>query len=563
MANSRKPPCPPEDDRRADRPSAAAGSQVSRGASPADPRARLTALERQPHFRGVAGGADDGAPARIAVAFSGGLDSSVLLDAAHAVFGPARLIALHVHHGLSPHADAWQRHCEDVAQGYGVLFDAQRVDVAAAGRGIEAAARELRYRALQAMSSRAEASVLFTAHHADDQAETVLLQLLRGAGLPGLSAMPEQDRLANGLLRMRPLLQASRAELAAYARERGLRWIDDESNHSPRFTRNRLRQRLMPELAEAFPAYRSTLARAARHAAQAQSLLEDLAELDLCEVARPDPQAGDGQAERQVLDLDALRRLRPARQANLLRAWLRLLGMPAMSEARLWQTQEQLARAVADNAIAIEHAGRSLRCYRRRVFWAARPSSRATLSTTTSEPAAQVSTFRYPFGDRTATVWRLPEWGGELAFIVVDETGKPSGEIEDFGAEKLATCDALGVIDESALLDVTLAACRRHGGERMRVHPARPRKSLKHLFQESGVPSWSRELPLIFAGKRLLYVPGLGTDVDTCAALALAAAPGQAARGGRRILLRWRVSPRWDRSGAEAGPKRCRGQDKS
>ncbi|MBN3791244.1 tRNA lysidine(34) synthetase TilS, partial [Burkholderia sp. Ac-20353] len=187
--------------------------------------------------------ADVPAGARIAIAYSGGLDSSVLLDAAVRVAGASRCIALHVHHGLSANADAWAAQAGATAARLGVAFDSMCVDVPRdSGTGLEASARESRYAALDAMCERHGAAVLWLAQHADDQAETVLLQLLRGAGIAGIAAMAPRYRPAAAQVeRVRPLLRLLRAQLERYAAERGLAWIDDESNLDTRFARNALR----------------------------------------------------------------------------------------------------------------------------------------------------------------------------------------------------------------------------------------------------------------------------------------------------------------------------------
>ncbi|HAV36197.1 MAG TPA: tRNA lysidine(34) synthetase TilS, partial [Massilia sp.] len=227
-------------------------------------------------------------PSSIALACSGGLDSMVLLHLAsnwcraHGV----KLFAFHVHHGLSPHADAWLAHVEAGAAALGVASDHRRVQVDKHGSGTEAAARKLRYRALGEMCRAHGATLLLTAHHLDDQAETVLLQLLRGSGPAGLSGMDAANSapelLGNPALVMaRPLLPLARAELEAYAGEHALAWVEDESNQDPRYARNALRHQVMPALADAFPGFQQRFARSAAHAQSAQRLLDELAEQDL------------------------------------------------------------------------------------------------------------------------------------------------------------------------------------------------------------------------------------------------------------------------------------------
>lgn len=300
----------------------------------------------------------------IAIAYSGGLDSTVLLHAAARIAGAGRCIALHVHHGLSANADAWLAHCAETAQALGARFDAARVDVPrASGQGIEASARDARYRALETMCARYGARTLWLAQHADDQAETVLLQLLRGAGIAGLAAMAPQYRPALvDVVRMRPLLHLLRAQLERYAQQHALRWIDDESNTDTRYARNALRVDVLPALAPHFPGFRDALARTAQHAAAAQRLLDDLAAIDLRAVARADV---------RVLSRDAFVALDDERGANLLRYWMRSLGLPGASAARLAEMVKQLRAARDAHALRVDHAGWRLRLYRDDVQWEA------------------------------------------------------------------------------------------------------------------------------------------------------------------------------------------------
>lgn len=306
-----------------------------------------------------------GADSPYAIAFSGGLDSTVLLHAAMTVLGRARCIALHIHHGLHPNADHWLIHCRTLARDWAVRFAARCIDLERhirQRRGTEAAAREARYPALAGLCAEYGARLILLGHHADDQAETVLLQLLRGAGLPGLAAMPVQKaELNSGLTFLRPLLDIPRAMLRRYATAHGLRWIEDDSNTNMRYTRNRARQTVMPLLAAHFPAYRTTLARIARHAQQAQTLLDDLACLDLQHIAQD--------KDRRVLSRAAFNALSPARASNLLRYWMRVLGLPAASQARLEAMLKQVRHARASKATALQHGSDRLRVYRDRVWW--------------------------------------------------------------------------------------------------------------------------------------------------------------------------------------------------
>jgi len=264
----------------------------------------------------------------IAVAYSGGADSTALLLAAHARW-PGRVLALHVHHGLQAAADGFELHARAFCERHGIALNVRRVDArAAAGQSPEDAARHARYNALAAMALEAGAALVLLAQHLDDQAETVLLALSRGAGLPGLAAMPELFE-RHGVRFGRPWLGLGAQALRDGLRERGEAFVEDPSNTDARFTRNRIRAQLSPAWAAAFEGYREALARSAAHAAQAQRLLDDLAAIDLAATGEPPAIA-------------ALQALSRERQANALRHWLRRAHGVAPSAAQLGELLDQI-----------------------------------------------------------------------------------------------------------------------------------------------------------------------------------------------------------------------------
>ncbi|HEY2023965.1 tRNA lysidine(34) synthetase TilS [Paraburkholderia sp.] len=437
--------------------------------------------------------------ARIAVAFSGGVDSSVLLDAAVRVADASRVVALHVHHGLSPHADAWLAHCETVARECGVEFDARRVQVSrASGVSVEAAARDARYRALDAMCAVRGIRTLWLAQHADDQAETVLLQLLRGAGLAGLAAMGPAFLPAHAsATRVRPLLHLLRAQLDHYASARKLRWIDDESNADTRYARNALRHQVTPQLAVHFPGFRDALSRTAAHAAAAQRLLDALARIDM-EAASRD--------EGRALERDALLALDDDRALNLLRYWMRTLGFVAASSARLADALRQLREAGAGqdgHRLRIDHSGQALRSYRGVVYWEAGDSS---------EPADESALVEREIGElvwQRQEVWHLPQWRGTFVFAIVDPTAQ-AASVSPGNASEIEATDTVSL---NVLRRASLSARARRGGERMRTGAAgAPSRTLKNLFQERGIPAWKRDVPLLYVGDKLLFVPFIGVN---------------------------------------------------
>ena len=267
------------------------------------------------------------ADAGLKIAYSGGLDSHVLLHALVALRAthPLRLVAVHIDHGLAAQSGAWSQHCSAVCQALEVAFVLESVQVqGGSGEGTEAAARRARYAALARHVGPGE--VLLTAHHQDDQAETLLLQLLRGAGVQGLAGMREAMGFAAGR-HLRPLLGFSRAALRHYADSAGLQWIEDPSNADVGYRRNLLRHDVLPLLTQQWPQAAALLARAAQHAGEAALLLDELAAADLDRCRWRDTAT--------VLSVSALQALSPARQRNVLRYWLRVRGFLAPSTLHL------------------------------------------------------------------------------------------------------------------------------------------------------------------------------------------------------------------------------------
>ncbi len=263
-----------------------------------------------------------------AVAFSGGADSTALLLAAHQAW-PGRVHAIHIHHGLQAAADDFARHCAALCDSLGVPLHTVRVQARPApGESPEDAARRARYTALAETARAQGCATVLLGHQADDQAETLLLALSRGAGLPGLASMAGRFE-REGMTFERPLLDVPSPQLRQGLQEAGVTWVEDPTNAQMAYTRNRIRHTLLPALEAAFPAFRETFARSARHAAQAQTLLAGLATDDLARVGDPPAMA-------------ALQALPRARQANVLRYWLRSIHAVAASEAQLEELLDQV-----------------------------------------------------------------------------------------------------------------------------------------------------------------------------------------------------------------------------
>ena len=402
------------------------------------------------------------------MAYSGGRDSTALLHATlvAAAGSGARVLALHVHHGLSPHADAWVAHCEAQCarwrrRGWRVDFVVHRVSMRPPpGESVEAWARTARYSALRAMAIEHGATLVLLAHHQRDQAETLLLQALRGAGTAGLSGMPELAQ-RDGIAWQRPWLRRSRAEIEAYVRRHRLRYIDDDSNADTRYARNRLRLQVWPALSDAFPNAETSLAASARWAQEADAALRELAALDLAQAA-----------DASGLHVKAWRALSAARRSNALRAWLAAaLGaaVPASLSERLLDELMRL-RAGRWPAGHVE-----LRLYRGlltcEALAATTPRSREVALCVTGEG-----------------IYPLPGWGGALQVESVSEHGVPL----------------------AWLAQIELRV--RVGGEQFQAGIGRPARSLKKQFQAAGVPAWQRAGPLVYSGGQLVFVPGLGLD---------------------------------------------------
>ncbi len=400
----------------------------------------------------------------VCVALSGGLDSTVLLDVLSEKMeaGGHAITALHVNHGLSPNAGQWVRFCERLCANQGVELAVQEVRVEAASpEGLEGAARMARYAAFAARPERYVA----LAHHLDDQAETVLLQLLRGTGLKGISAMPEIRELrGSGVHIVRPLLDFPRATLEAYARERGLRWVEDESNLSGKHDRNFLRHDVLPLLDRRFGGWRDAMARFARHAGTANELLEQLAIVD-----GVPPRAGEPLPIRELTE---------ERRANALRAFLAHNAIAMPSEVRLAEMVRQLYEARDDARVRIDHGGVSLVRFKGEVH------IERNLD--------------------TAGPWRV-DWQLESAVDLGDERGFV--EFEEVTGEGIAA---------DSVDDGEWYFAPRSGGESIRLGGAeRPTRTLKNLLQEREVPIWQREkLPLLFHNGRLVWVPGIGIAAE-------------------------------------------------
>ncbi|MEK6749993.1 MAG: tRNA lysidine(34) synthetase TilS [Pseudomonadota bacterium] len=429
-------------------------------------------------------------PRRLCIAYSGGLDTRALLHSINEIkylqpIMNVNILAFHVNHRLSTAAAEWEQTCAQICLDYAIPFESTQVQVAhGPGLSIEEQARAARYAAI---ATRVRAGDWWlTAHHQDDQAETLLLQLLRGAGSRGLAAMPEVQALGEGWL-IRPLLQVTRAQLAQYALQNNLAWIEDPSNRDERFARNFLRHRVLPTLAARWPGYAATLGRSAQLAAEAAQLADDLAALDMarCGAERPN-----------VLRVDALLSLPAHRLSNVLVYWLRTVGLPAPYRVHIEHIINQVLKAVGDATPKVAWPGADVRRYAQRLY---------AMPPLVPPPKH----------------WSA-NWDGHTAL-----------EIPGSGSVSAGAAIGEGLKAQSMTSPVEVRL--RSGGERMQLPRRAGHHLLKHLFQEARIPPWQRaSVPLVYVEGELACVPGIGV------------AEGYAAGAGEPgIVIEWLPRVGW------------------
>lgn len=431
--------------------------------SPRELQERIQGQIPRRGFRGSTGGrALLPSDASVCVAFSGGLDSTVLLHAfarLAVVPGCYRVRAVHIDHGLHADSARWREHCEREARALNVAFTSMRVDVTGiAELGLEAAAREARYNAFAQELRPGE--FLLIGHHADDQLETMLLALMRGAGVLGLAAMPVYESFARGAL-VRPLWDFTRAELEAWARAESLQWLDDPSNDNVTLDRNYVRHRIVTALRERWPSAAQTALRSSQHMQEAWRALEQLAAIDAHSVLIG-----------ECLNVDRLAALNPERRRNLLRYWIRRRGARAPSTRKLGAIEHDTLAASVDRMPCIQWDGWEIRRHR---GWLYCERQLPALD------ADQVLEWR------STEPLTLPAGLGKLRSVAV-ESGGLSG----------------------AMLPAHLKVRFRAGGEVLRPAGHAFHHKLKKLLQASAILPWWRErLPLIYAGERLVAVGDL------------------------------------------------------
>lgn len=382
------------------------------------------------------------------VGYSGGLDSTVLLHALRQLALPARLCAIHINHQISPKANQWQNHCREFCERLNITFIAEKVTVRNSGKGIEDAARVERYKIFSNCVRAGD--FLFTAHHGNDQAETLLLRLMRGTGPRGLAAIARARPLESGGNLIRPLLDFSRAELEDYARLHQLTWVEDESNESDVYDRNFLRNQVLPMLQQRWPGFFRKWQQTAALCAQQENLLDEFAQQDL--------QAAEVHRERvgQSINLHWLKSLSRPRRQHLLRFWLRQAKCELPETAHFNQLESQLFEVHEHGEVKVSWGAKALRPFQGRLFLL--PVQLPALELTWTEvPAAENPGGLYLLAD-------LPD------------------------------------------LNVRF----RRGGERCKPSRRGHSQTLKKLLQEYGLEPWLRDsVPLIFSGDNLVAVGDL------------------------------------------------------
>lgn len=378
------------------------------------------------------------------VGFSGGLDSTVLLHALAQLQLPVQLCALHINHQISPNANAWQTQCADFCAQYSIPFHAEKVHVENTGKGIEDAARAVRYSVFE--KNLATNDFLLTAHHANDQAETLLLRLMRGTGPRGLAAMASVRSLGAGLL-ARPLLHFTRAELETYALAHRLCWVDDESNLDDDYDRNFLRNQVMPLLHSRWPEFKRKWQQTAELCAQQETVIEEIAHEDLMRAALVTGRVG------QSIDLNVMTSLSPARQQNLLRYWLRLLNHTTPEQLHWQQIEQQIFNGRDDAQTRVTWGNVALQTYRQRLY---------------------------------ALPLQLPKLELQFESSTVDERPRLKATLPD------------------------LRISYRVGGERCKPIGRAHSQTLKKLLHEYELEPWLRDkVPLVFSGDCLVAVGDL------------------------------------------------------
>ncbi len=405
-------------------------------------------------------------PGHIYIGYSGGVDSHVLLHLCASITAiKDKIIAVYVHHGLQAEAELWARHCKKIAEGLGVDFKVLRVNaLPSQGESPEEAARNARYTALKLLIDTDD--VLMVAQHRDDQLETVLLQLFRGSGLRGLSAMPESAAFGRGLM-LRPLLNIAKPAIDDYAQKHALSWVNDPSNLSNDYDRNFLRNAVLPLLKQRWPACDKTVARSARHCADAQVMVSEHAEALF---------RGVFNEVDKTLCIRKLMSCKATEQALIIRRWFQILQLKMPAQAFIERLQTDVILAREDREPELSGQGYCVRRYRDKLY---------CLKVVTPEIVSENI------------------WSAEQNSIKVSENQTLFWHLSSVG------------IDRTQWQKAIIIVRTRSGGEKISLPGRQGRHALKKLFQEAGIPPWERDaIPLVYLDDKLVAVGDLWISAE-------------------------------------------------
>ncbi len=432
---------------------------------------------------------------RITVGFSGGRDSVALLKALCVLRDKKKspvesILALHVHHSLSPNANKWAHFCRKTAEELGVEFKVAYVRVKSKGEGVEAAARKARYEAIFKAAESFDSDIVMTAHHQDDRLETFLIQWMRGSGLEGLATFA-LAKPHGSIQLVRPLMYLPRALLERYLELTGLSWVEDESNADTAYLRNAIRHEVLPVMESIRPGFKEAAARSVQLVAQGAQVLKEVAREDFERV----------KTDNGEIAIDALLTLSEARQALALRAWIESRGLLVPSKAKLDEVLKQTRNTHNDTKMAVR-IGSNMEIRRHGSKLLMREIAAQKKDTSRVETLIWKGEGRYS----------LPAWNGEL--VITEVSGDEPG------------------IAEKYLTAGELQARPRRGGEKLKLYRNRPRKYLKDLYQKADIAEFDRsKLPLLWSGEDLIFAAGLGMDVRY---------EGDASEKERRYRIEWK-----------------------
>lgn len=440
----------------------------------------------------------------LAIAFSGGIDSSALLFAASRCWPYKKLMAFHINHKLSLHSDEWEYSCHQQAKLLGVDFFSKKLEINnTLGKGLEAAARTERYRALIELSNIHKPALLLFGHHADDQVETIMFRILRGTGINGLLGIPaiveyskklsDACNISTKTIFIRPLLKCQRQEIYQYASKKII-WIEDPSNNNLYYTRNQIRTLFRSQIKQLFPSYLKSINRLSRIAGQYQRLAVFLADQDIKKLSL----STDTNTVPESINRNGLRSLDVDRMINLLRRWIQLKELLLPSERKINELIKQICSM--SPFCTWQHEKHVLVISKNIIFWS-------------SKNKIQLPVFKKPQQDITTQIINI----SNNVIQEISQTGKIKIPLKCWPATvyfRHVSTPTDQTINMFFLEKKNLFVMRRQGKERMKTKIGGSRKSLKNLFQQHHIPVESRDLPILYSDDRIIFVPFIGIDLE-------------------------------------------------